>query len=223
MNRSTTQGAHDAHRFLDEASAVVGLQAGGLMMIRSVVLFTHVVGVLVLFIGIAIEWLSLESLRGSTTTEHASSWAKLYGVLHRVYGVAFALLLLSGIYLARGGGLFEFAWVRLSLGLMVLMGILGGPAVRSHARAIREAAGQGREIAFAALHSHASHPWLRASLFMRAAMGLAAIYLMIAKPLLSASLLVTGVAVAVGLVVSVLDTAANRRSSDYVSQNTSMN
>ena len=143
-------------------------------------------------------------------------------VLHRVYGVAFALILLSGIYLARVG-LFDHAWVRLSLGLMVLMGILGGPAVRSHVRAIREATGQGREIAFAALHSHASHPWLRASLFMRAAMGLAAVYLMIAKPLLSASLLVTGVAVAVGLVVGVLNTAANRRSSDYVSQNTGMN
>ena len=73
------KAAHDAHHILDDVAAIVGLQAGGLMMIRSVVLFTHVVGVLVLFIGIAIEWLSLESLRGSTTTEHASSWAKLYG------------------------------------------------------------------------------------------------------------------------------------------------
>ena len=30
------------------------------MIIRSVVLFTHVVGMLVLFIGIAFEWLSTE-------------------------------------------------------------------------------------------------------------------------------------------------------------------
>jgi uncharacterized membrane protein len=177
------------------------------MIIRSLVLFMHVVGVLVLFIGIAFEWLSLESLRRSTTSEHASSWVRLYGVLPRLYGVAFALLLLSGIYLARGAGLFDFAWVRLSLGLMVLMGILGGPAVRSQARAIGEAAGQGREIAFAALHSHAAHPWLRASLFMRAAMGLAAVYLMIGKPLLSVSLPVTGGAVAVGLAMSFLATA----------------
>jgi len=64
------------------------------MTIRSVVLFIHVIGVLVLFIGIA-----------------------------------FAVLLVSGIYLARRVGAFEFAWVRLSLGLIVLMGILGGPAV----------------------------------------------------------------------------------------------
>jgi len=183
------------------------------MIIRSVVLFTHVVGVLALFIGMAVEWLSLESLRRSTTSEHALSWVRLYGVLPRVYGAAFALLV-SGIYLARGVGLFDFAWVRLSLGLMVLMGILGGPAVRSQARAIGEAAGKGREIAFAALNSHASHPWLRASLFMRAAMGLAAVYLMIGKPLLSASLIVTGGAVAVGLAVSLFNTAASRRSSE---------
>jgi uncharacterized membrane protein len=186
------------------------------MIIQSVVLFTHVVGELVLFIGIAFEWLSLESLRRSTTSEQASSWVRLYGVLPRVYGVAFAVLLLSGIYLARGAGLFDFAWVRLSLSLMILMGILGGPAVRSQVRAIEEAGGQGREVAFAALRSHASHPWLRASLFMRAAMGLAAVYLMIGKPLLSVSLLVIGGAVAVGLAMSLLDTAANRRSSETI-------
>lgn len=109
------------------------------MIIRSVVLFIHVIGVLVLFIGIAFEWLSLESFRRSTTSEHASSWVRLHGVLPRVYGVAFAVLLVSGIYLARRLGGFEFAWVRLSLGLLVLMGILGGPAVRSQVRAMRDA------------------------------------------------------------------------------------
>jgi uncharacterized membrane protein len=137
------------------------------MIIRSIVLFTHVVGVLVLFIGIALEWLSLESLRRSTTWEHTSSWARLYGALPRVYGLASALILLSGVYLARGVG-FEFPWVRLGLGLLVLMGILGGPVVRSRVRAVRKAAGNSREAGFDALHSHASHPWLRASLIMRA-------------------------------------------------------
>jgi hypothetical protein len=39
---------------------MAGLQAGATMTIRSVVLFTHVVGMLVLFIGIAFEWLRLD-------------------------------------------------------------------------------------------------------------------------------------------------------------------
>ena len=131
------------------------------MVIRSVVLFFHVIGVLVLFIGIAFEWLSLESLRRSTTSEHASSWVRLHGVLPRVYGIAFAVLFVSGIDLARRVGAFELAWVRLSLGLLVLMGILGGPAVRFQVRAIRDAAGQGGGVGLEALHSRASHPWPR--------------------------------------------------------------
>jgi hypothetical protein len=140
-------------------------------MIRSVALFTHVVGMLVLFIGIAFEWLGLESLRRATTPEHASSWVRLQKMLPRVYGIALATLLASGMYLARHIGAFDLAFVRLGLGLMVLMGILGG---------------------------------LRVALFMRAAIGLAVVYLMIDKPLLGPSLVVTGVAVAVGLAISLL-------------------
>ena len=53
-------------------------------MIRSVALFTHVIGMLVLFIGIAVEWLGLESLRRATTPAHASSWARLQDMLPRM-------------------------------------------------------------------------------------------------------------------------------------------
>ena len=93
-------------------------------MVRSVVLFTHVIGMLVLFISIAFEWLTLESLRRATTSEQASSLVRLREMLPRVYGIAFVTLFVSGIYLARRLGLFEFAWVRLALGLLILMGIL---------------------------------------------------------------------------------------------------
>ena len=63
------------------------------------------------------------------------------------------------------------------------------------------------------MHSQASHPWLRASLIMRAVMGLTVVYLMIGKPPLNTSLLVTAGAVAVGLAVSMFHIAASRRSS----------
>ena len=171
-------------------------------MIRSVVLFMHVVGMLVLFIGLAVEWLSLESLRRATTSEHAASWVSVQSMLKRVYGIAFAMLLVSGIYLARRVGYFEFAWLRLAFGLMILMGLvgaLGGRAVRS------------RGVGLNALPRLTSDLWLRASLFMRAAMGLAVVYLMIGKPRLGASLVVTGVAVAAGATISLLSTAASRR------------
>lgn len=45
-------------------------------------------------------------------------------------------------------------------------------------------------------------------------MGLAVVYLMIAKPRLGASLIVAGVAVTVGVTFSLLSTATNRRTTD---------
>jgi hypothetical protein len=108
------------------------------MMLRSVILFVHVAGMLLLFIGIGIEWL----------TTAASRLA-----LGRLYGIAFATILLSGIYLAARAHAWDSMWLRGSMGAMLLMGLLGGP-LRSR---------------------------VRASLTVRTALGLAAVYLMIAK------------------------------------------
>jgi hypothetical protein len=173
------------------------------MTVRSIILFVHIVGVLVLFIGIAFEYMSLASLRRSTMSEPETSWARLYGALPRVYGLAFGLIAASGFYMARGG-YGAFPWVRLSLGLMVLMGLLGGLAIRARTRAIRNASPRERATA-------ASDSWVRVSLFMRAAMSLAAVYLMIDKPDLNQSLLVTGGAVASGTVFGLLNTGTSQQ------------
>src|SRR5436190_9008232 len=152
------------------------VSTGDNVMIRSVVLFTHVVGMLLLFVGFAFEWLSLKALRRATTLEHAASWVRLQDMLPRVYGLAIATIFVSGVLLARRIGAFELAWVRLALGLLLVMGILGA-FVQSRLRAMRHAAGQSGELGFDPLRL-ASSRWL-GSLLLRAAMGLAAVYLMI--------------------------------------------
>jgi uncharacterized membrane protein len=173
------------------------------MMIRSVVLFTHIVGMLVLFVGLAVEWLSLQYLQRSTTPAHASPWVSVLRALPRYMAMAVGLILVSGIYLAARVGVFDFGWVRVSFGAMFVMGILGGPAIRTQMRAIRDAADDSRDGTSAALRRHASHPLLRASLRVRAAVGFAIIYLMVGKPDLGESLLLIAVAVAVGAAMSV--------------------
>lgn len=172
------------------------------MTIRSVALFIHIVGVLVLFVGIAFEYVSLASLRRSTISEPEASWVRLYGMLPRVYGLAFGLIVTSGFYVASGG-YGAFPWVRLSFGLMVLMGLLGG-AVRARALTIRQGPIQQRAAA-------ASDSWVRVSLSMRAAMGLAAVFLMIGKPGLNQALLVAGGAIAGGTVLGLFGTGASGR------------
>jgi hypothetical protein len=123
-------------------------------MLRSFTLFFHLIGTLALFAGFGIEWLA-----ASGTIQSA---------LRRLYGAGAALILLSGIFLAWDEHAFDFAWVRVSMGVLLLMGIVGG---------LRRAG----------------------SLPVRAGMGLAALFVMIARPSLPGSLAVTAVGVSGGL------------------------
>jgi uncharacterized membrane protein len=173
------------------------------MVVRSVVLFAHIVGMLVLFVGLALEWLSLEFLQRSTAPGQGSPWVSVLGALPRYMAMAVGLILVSGIYLAARVGVLDNGWVRVSFGAMFLMGIVGGPVIRSQMRAIRDAGSGDRDGTPATLRRHASHPLVRASLRARTAVGLAIVYLMIGKPELGESLLVIGAALVVGALMSV--------------------
>ena len=70
------------------------------MIVRSVVLFVHLVGMLVLFGGLGFEWLTLRILRRSATQQQALPWVGVYAPLPRAMGIAVGLILISGIYLA---------------------------------------------------------------------------------------------------------------------------
>jgi uncharacterized membrane protein len=174
------------------------------MMVRSLVLCIHIFGMLVLFGGLGLEWLSFRNLRRSTTHAQAHPWVSVFAELPRVIGIAVGLILVSGIHLAVREGAYDSGWVRVSFGAMVLMAILGGPVVRSRMRAIRQADDDERDRNAGALRRHASHPLLRASLFVRMAIGLAIIYLMVGKPGLGGSLLLIVVALVLGTATSLL-------------------
>ena len=171
-------------------------------MIRSVVLFAHIVGMLLLFIGLALEWISLESLRKSSVPGTGSRWVSVLRAVPRLAGPAVGLILVSGIYLAARVGVFDQAWVRVSFASMVLMGVLGGPVVRSRMRALQHAASDDRDETAATLRRYASHPLLHASLRTRVVVGLTIIYLMIGKPAFVESLVLIAIALALGAAIS---------------------
>jgi uncharacterized membrane protein len=172
------------------------------MMVRSVVLFAHIVGMLVLFVGLAMEWLSLDSLRKSTASLKGSPWVSVLQMLPRVMGTAVGLIVVSGIYLAARVGVLDAGWVRVSFSAMVLMGILGGPVIRSRMRAIQRVSSDSGTETTATLRRYASDPLLRASLRTRAAVGLAILYLMIGKPDLGESVLLIVAALVLGAAIS---------------------
>jgi len=173
------------------------------MLIRSIALFVHIVAMLGLFVGLALEWLSLESLQRSHPAQAASAIAVLRA-LPRYMAGAVGLIFVSGVYLAVRVGVFDLGWVRVSLGSMVVMGILGGPVIRSQMRAVLRAGDENAQGGVpSSVRRDASHPLLRASLRTRVAVGLAIVYLMIGKPDLGESLLLIGAALAVGAATSV--------------------
>jgi hypothetical protein len=145
---------------------------------------------LTLFVGLAAEWQALETLRRQADTGTSFPFA-VVRALPRLAGIAVALILASGIYLAVQAGLGEFAWVRVSLLAMVLMGVVGGVALRPIRRSAD--ASRARRLAYG--------PFLQASLRIRTAIALAIVYLMIAKPDLFESVAAVGLSLAIGAAI----------------------
>jgi len=173
-------------------------------MIRSVMLFVHLVGVLGLFVALALEWVSLDAVRGATTRDEGVRWARVNAALPRITAIAVALILVTGIYLGARIGVLAEAWMRASYAAMVLIAIIGGPASRAQMRALRRSAEDRGNRALEGLRAAASDARLRLSVRMRVAFGLAIVYLMIRKPETgeAAVLFIISAMVAVGMALS---------------------
>ena len=168
-------------------------------MVRSVALFAHIVGMLVLFVGLAFEWVSLHSIRRSATPAQVDPWVEVLRALPKFTVAAVGVTVISGLYLATRVGVLGLGWVRVSFGSMIVMAILGGPVVRSKIRALLHAGADTDGQTMAATPQRvAAHPLLRASLRTRVAVALTIVYLMILKPDLGESLLLIGAALATG-------------------------
>jgi uncharacterized membrane protein len=176
-------------------------------MIWSLVLFAHVGGVLVLFVGLGLEWLGLDAVQRSTVRAEALRWVRVSTALPRVSGIALAVIVASGWYLGARIGVLGDGWMRASYAALLLMGIVAGPASRPRMRALNRAAEDPNDGAVSALRVAASDPVLRVSLCVRVAFGLAVVYLMIGKPDAGVSLLVMTLA----LILAIAMTMSKRR------------
>lgn|SRR5262245_27774340 len=152
-------------------------------MTQSFVLFAHVVGVLALFVGLGLEWITEDALRRSTSRADAAHWVHMSTIVPRATGIALAVIVASGFYLGARFGVLGNAWMRASYGALLLMGIVSGPMTRAPIHSLREAA-------------------RRLSLPLRVVFGLGVVYLMIRKPDAGESLLVIGLAAALTLALN---------------------
>ena len=111
------------------------------MTFFSFVLFIHVLSAMAVFVAFALEGVILLRLRSAETLEQLRFPSAAFRRLGPVYGIAFAGILLGGIYLAASLHL-KAAWVPVALLATLLLlavgGIVTGRRISRIRRALRE-------------------------------------------------------------------------------------
>ena len=105
------------------------------MDLYPIVLFVHIVGVLGLFMAIAIEVVGLVRLRRAQTVELVCEIVEADAFLAKVFPVATITILLAGLYMGVTRWGWYNAWVDVSLGVFILLSVQG---VAVNARCMRQ-------------------------------------------------------------------------------------
>src|SRR5947208_3478136 len=94
------------------------------MSFYSLALFTHILGVLAIFIVIGFEWVSLLRLRGAQTVAQVQEYTNLTGVQEKLLVVGGALLLIGGISMTTIKWGWGTPWIVVSLVTLLAQGAL---------------------------------------------------------------------------------------------------
>ncbi len=150
------------------------------MEMHRIVVFFHVVAMVGLFAALAIEGISLRSLRRATSYEQAREWTGMWGLLAPL-GVASVLVVLtSGMYLATTLGLWEFGWVEVAVPTVVLVAVAGG-IIGPRRNRLRKSMATNVGPLPTGVQTELRHPLLLASWRFRAALLVGLVFEMTTK------------------------------------------
>jgi hypothetical protein len=166
------------------------------MDLYSVLIFAHVLGAAAVFAALGIELVAFRRLRGARTADQARTWMGPFREAGRLGPAAMVTILIAGVWMMalRWG---PEPWILTALVGWVVMAILGGALTRR---------GMGRLGVLLArdsqlpehFHGLVEGPlWI--SLWVRLAIAVGILGLMTVKPDALGSLVILGVALAVGL------------------------
>jgi uncharacterized membrane protein len=174
-------------------------------------LLLHIVGVIGLFIALSLEVAVVSRLRAAKTTTQVHEWLTLSRVIDLVLPVSAVFILISGLVLTFSVWGWGHAWIELSLGLLVLLGILGpvinGPRMKAiHVAAQAAPVGEIPPT----LRKVISSPVLRAYAPIPGLVALGAVIMMVLK----LDWLGSGMVIALVLIVGFLFAFARKRESN---------
>jgi hypothetical protein len=148
---------------------------------RTIALFIHLMGVITLFIAMAMTQRVGARMRAASTIGELRLWLSLAKTTGAMWPSAFALILLSGLYMTTTLWSFETPWIVTGIATLVVMGAVGGGLIgRSFASIGRKAA--SAHGVTAELRREVCRPalWIAASALN--GLALAVLWLMVNKP-----------------------------------------
>jgi len=185
------------------------------MSLYTLALFLHVSGAIGVCVSLGIWLFGLAALRRAQRVEQVRALAWLIII-------ASPLMVLSVVLLGVGG--FEMAlslstpWIAVSLVSVVLIGPIGAFVLDPRMRTILALMRETPDGPLADAHILRTHdPVLVRAASTLATMLLGIVFLMTTKPQLVTSILVMGIAVFVGLIVSLLFRSPTRRQASFAS------
>ena len=163
-------------------------------------LFAHILGVLGVFVGIALDWATILRLRRARTVALVREVTSLVGFQTRLTQLSSLLLLVAGTYLTVTAWEWRTPWIVVSLAALIVIGALSGGVNGGRLKAIRKAAGAEASSAPIppALQRRLADPVLLISVQTAVMVGLGAVFLMTNKPDWPGSLITLAVAVGLG-------------------------
>jgi hypothetical protein len=156
----------------------------GDMTTYSIVLFIHVIATLGLIGAMTVEAMALWQFGRAHGMADARAWLDPMPRMRLVASLCLLVLFLSGGYLTDRLSMWQLAWPKIAVAVVLAFGALAGlSGVRLGRiqKALRNADGDGRVLDGVA-------PFLKISLSLRTGLVLAAVFLMTVKPNLAHSL-----------------------------------
>jgi len=151
------------------------------MNIYSVALYLHIVGALLLFVAMGIEFMTVSRLRSAGTAEQARDWLSVLGSMRVIGPVALVTVLVPGLYMAATSAGWQ-AWNILALAAMVVMAALGAASNAARMPAIGRSIGPLRGQVSPEARARLRDPIVWSSILIRIGIGLGIVLLMTLKP-----------------------------------------
>ena len=180
-----------------------------------VALLIHLLGVLVLFMAVAVEWVGLSRLRRAQTAEQLREWASMTRLIDKPLPLAMMAVLASGIYMtALRHWTWQVDWIGLSMVAVLLMGVGGQLLNMRRLHAIVSAAERAPSGPIApALLRQIHDPVLPTAVQTLAALAFGVVALKALRPEPLGAVATLGIAIAAGLLSAQLPRWSKRQRS----------